>query len=131
MVAPDALRHGLLLLSATSIAASGTPPANASVHIADDPGEQIPGPKDPSDPSSVASWRSAMAEWRSRMRSKIHFNGSIFEVPELKWTQTSYIQPQMHPYDRFFFDPLADNYTVHKYLDDVNSRYGGVDSILM
>jgi len=37
----------------------------------------------------------------------------------------------MHPYDRFFFDPVADNYTVQKYLDDVNKRYGGVDSILL
>jgi hypothetical protein len=50
-------------------------------------------------------------------------------VPELQWTQTSYIQPQMHPYDRFFFD--GKNYTVRKWLDDVNERYGGVDSILM
>jgi hypothetical protein len=35
----------------------------------------------------------------------------------------------MHPYDRFFFD--GKNYTVQKWLDDVNERYGGVDSILM
>jgi hypothetical protein len=33
--------------------------------------------------------------------------------------------------DRFFFDPHADNYTVQKYLGDLNARYGGVDSILM
>eukprot|EP01050_Picozoa_sp_SAG11_P022966 SAG11_NODE_4480_length_1880_cov_0.888827_1_plen_186_part_00 len=37
----------------------------------------------------------------------------------------------MHPYDRFFFDPVADNYTVQKWVDDVKARYGGVDSILM
>ena len=37
----------------------------------------------------------------------------------------------MHPYDRLFFDPTADNYTVQRWLDDVNARYGGVDSILM
>jgi gamma-glutamyl hercynylcysteine S-oxide synthase len=35
----------------------------------------------------------------------------------------------MHPYDRFFFD--GKNYTVQRWLDDVNARYGGVDSILM
>ena len=29
----------------------------------------------------------------------------ISAVPELKWTQTAYISPQMHPYDRYFFDP--------------------------
>jgi hypothetical protein len=74
----------------TATAVPGAPPPTA--HIADDPGEQIPGPKDPSDSASVAAWRSAMVEWRSRMRDKIHFNGSIFEVAELRWTQTSYIQ---------------------------------------
>ena len=37
----------------------------------------------------------------------------------------------MHPYDRYFFDPIADNYTVQRWLDDVEERYGGVDSILM
>ena len=37
----------------------------------------------------------------------------------------------MHPYDRLFFDPDQDNYTVQRWLDDVNARYGGVDSILM
>ena len=37
-------------------------------------------------------------------------------------------------YDRLFFDPTigpAGNYTVKRWLDDVNERYGGVDSILM
>lgn len=40
----------------------------------------------------------------------------------------------MHPYDRFFFDPTIGDmgdYTVQKWLDDVNQRYGGVDAILM
>ena len=33
--------------------------------------------------------------------------------------------------DRYFYDPVAHKYTVKKWLDDVNARYGGVDSILM
>jgi hypothetical protein len=40
----------------------------------------------------------------------------------------------MHPYDRYFFDETlggTGNYTVRKWVDDVNERYGGVDSILM
>ena len=40
----------------------------------------------------------------------------------------------MHPYDRFFFDPTIGSdgdYTVQKWLDDVDVRYGGVDAILM
>jgi len=121
----------LLLVLAAAAAAGGAAAPNNTVVIKDDPGEQIPGPARPDDPACVSAWRSAMTAWRARMRTKIRYNGSIYDVPELKWTQTSYIQPQMHPYDRFFFDPVADNYTVQKFLDDVNARYGGVDSILL
>ena len=52
-------------------------------------------------------------------------------MPALAWTQTSYIQPQMHPYDRFFYDPETGSYTVDRFLDDLEARYGGVDAILM
>ena len=97
MPPPLLLLTTALSASAAAVSGSQSPSPPTNVTIADDPGEQIPGPKDPSDAASVAAWRTAMVEWRSRMRNKIQFNGSVFEVPELKWTQTSYIQPQMHP----------------------------------
>eukprot|EP01113_Clastostelium_recurvatum_P012691 TRINITY_DN1659_c0_g1_i5.p1 TRINITY_DN1659_c0_g1~~TRINITY_DN1659_c0_g1_i5.p1 ORF type:complete len:722 (-),score=166.39 TRINITY_DN1659_c0_g1_i5:56-1975(-) len=34
-------------------------------------------------------------------------------------------------HDRFFFDYTTNQYTVIKYLEDVNTRYGGIDSILI
>src|SRR5258708_16345359 len=33
--------------------------------------------------------------------------------------------------DRYFYDPLARKYTVDRYLDDLERRYGGVDSVLI
>src|SRR2546429_4752553 len=33
--------------------------------------------------------------------------------------------------DRFFFDPIAGKYTVDRYLDDLQKRYGGVDAVLI
>jgi len=33
-------------------------------------------------------------------QAKIGYKGGVFDTPELQWTQTSFIQPQMHPYDR-------------------------------
>ena len=48
----------------------------------------------------------------------------------LDWTQTNYVSPQMHAFDRLFYDPAV-GYTVDKYLADVEKRYGGVDSILL
>jgi len=50
---------------------------------------------------------------------------------KIPWTQTAYIQPQMHPYDLYFYDPESDSYTVQRYLKDLKDRYGGVDAILM
>jgi hypothetical protein len=61
------------------------------------------------------------------LQGEIGFNGSAFEVPELKWTQTAYVGPQMHPYDRYFFDPMLGNgtngtgYTVDRWLADLNT----------
>ena len=56
---------------------------------------------------------------------------SIYNNSELQWTATNYVQPQMHPFDLFFYDPAEHRYTVEKYLGDLERRYGGVDSILL
>ena len=78
----------------------------------------------------------ARAEWWKhvllmRQACQANSNRSIFDVEELKWTATNYVQPQMHPFDKLFYDPVARNYTVDKWLDDVEQRYGGVDSVLI
>ena len=44
---------------------------------------------------------------------------------------TGYVQPQMHPFDRFFYDRASHSYTVDRWLDDVQERYGGIDSVLV
>jgi formylglycine-generating enzyme required for sulfatase activity len=33
--------------------------------------------------------------------------------------------------DRFFYDPITQRYTVDRYLDDLEQRFGGVDSVLI
>jgi formylglycine-generating enzyme required for sulfatase activity len=33
--------------------------------------------------------------------------------------------------DRYLYDPVAGRYTVQRYLDDLESRYGGIDSVLL
>jgi formylglycine-generating enzyme required for sulfatase activity len=37
----------------------------------------------------------------------------------------------MMVHDRMFYDPSTRKYTVDRYLDDVNHRYGGIDSVLI
>jgi formylglycine-generating enzyme required for sulfatase activity len=33
--------------------------------------------------------------------------------------------------DRYFYDPMAGRYTVDRYLDDLEKRYGGIDAVLI
>ncbi|MGC1450103.1 MAG: formylglycine-generating enzyme family protein [Candidatus Sulfotelmatobacter sp.] len=77
------------------------------------------------------SWLADIRHWRDERRIRIGYDGSRYERPEFQWAQSSFIQPQMMVQDRYFYDPLAGNYTVDRYLDDLEQRYGGIDSVLI
>lgn len=62
---------------------------------------------------------------------RIGYDGSEYDRPELKWAQSSFLQPQMMVEDRYFYDPVAGKYTVDRYLDDLLKRYGGIDAVLV
>src|ERR1700743_848253 len=95
------------------------------VHAA---GELINGPAEPSD---FNAWFAGMKRWRAEQLKRIGYDGSEYERPELKWTQSSYMQPQMMIQDRYFYDPIAGKYTVDRYLDDLEKRFGGIDAVLI
>ena len=77
------------------------------------------------------AWLADITHWRNERRIRIGYSGSRYEMPELRWTQSGFIQPQMMVQDRFFYDPIAGKYTVDRYLDDLQSRYGGIDAVLI
>ena len=77
----------------------------------------------PATPSDQPSWLAALVADRKATWGKDGFNGTgVFNTPELEWTKTAYIQPQMHPFDRYFYSVEKGNYTVATYLDDVEAR---------
>ena len=78
-----------------------------------------------------AAWLRAMHEWREKRRAEIHYDGSQYARPELAWAQRSFMQPQTMVEERYLYDPAAGKYTVDRYLDDLESRYGGIDSVLI
>jgi iron(II)-dependent oxidoreductase len=82
-------------------------------------------------PAETAAWLADIQRWRSEDRLRMGYDSSQYDRPEMLWTQTSFIQPQMMVHDRYFYDPIARHYTVGRYLDDVDSRYGGIDSVLL
>jgi len=76
-------------------------------------------------------WLKDITHWRNERRIRIGYDGSRYEMPDLAWTQSSFMQPQMMVQDRFFYDPVAGKYTVDHYLDDLQKRYGGIDAVLI
>jgi gamma-glutamyl hercynylcysteine S-oxide synthase len=64
-------------------------------------------------------WLKDIQHWRTERRIRIAYDPSRYELPALKWTQSSFIQPQMMVQDRYFYDPVAGRYTVDRYLDDL------------
>ena len=77
------------------------------------------------------SWLADITHWRNERRIRIGYNGSRYDLPAFKWTQSSFMQPQMMVQDRNFYDPVDRKYTVDRYLDDLQKRYGGIDSVLI
>ena len=76
-------------------------------------------------------WLADVTHWRFERRIRVGFNGRRYEMPALRWTQSSFIQPQMMVQDRYFYDPIEGKYTVDRYLDDLEKRYGGIDAVLI
>src|SRR5216683_2500455 len=77
------------------------------------------------------AWLADIRHWRDERLIRIGYDGSRYNLLALKWTQSSFFQPQMMVEDRYFYDPVAHRYTVDRYLDDLEKRYGGIDAVLI
>ena len=91
-------------------------------------GQQFPGPPAKAD---TAEWLRELRQYRQERRIRAGLTGEIYERAELKWAQSSFMQPQSMIEDRYFYDPVARRYTVDRFLADLDQRYGGIDSVLL
>jgi len=82
-------------------------------------------------PNEHEAWLNDITHWRNERRIRVGYDGSRYDIPALKWTRSSFFQPQMMVEDRYFYDPIAHRYTVDKYVDDLEKRYGGIDAVLI
>ena len=76
-------------------------------------------------------WLRDLQHWRSERLIRVAYDSSRYQLPALHWVQSSFIQPQMMVQDRYFYDSAAGRYTVDRYLDDLDKRYGGSDAVLV
>jgi len=79
----------------------------------------------------VDDWVRELTDWRREHLVRIGYDDANYRRPELQWAQRNFVHAQMMVEDRYFFDPVAGRYTVDRYLDDLESRYGGIDSVLI
>src|SRR5882762_9138745 len=82
-------------------------------------------------PATHRDWLADITHWRTERHIYIGYDGSRYALPQLQWAQHSFMQPQMMVHDRYFYDPVAGKYTVDRYLDDLEKRYGGIDAVLV
>lgn len=78
-----------------------------------------------------ANWLADVRHWREERKIRVGYTGARYALDSLKWTQSSFIQPQMMVEDRYFYDPVLHRYTVDKYLNDLEKRFGGIDAVLI
>src|SRR5580692_12403884 len=105
----------------------------ASALVAQDTGHrpkenQIAGPRDAGD---YDAWLRDLKMWRAERLTRMGYNDAEYRRPELQWAQRDFVQPQMMCEERYFYDPVQRRYTVDRYLDDLEKRYGGIDSVLI
>lgn len=76
-------------------------------------------------------WLTELRDWRREHLVRIGFDDANYRRPELQWAQRNFVHTQMMVEDRYFYDPQRGCYTVDRYLDDLETRFGGIDSVLV
>jgi iron(II)-dependent oxidoreductase len=79
----------------------------------------------------AASWREELSTWRHEHKIRMGYSDADYRRADLAWAQKNFVHTQMMVEDRYFYDPVAGAYTVDRYLDDLEQRYGGIDSVLI
>jgi len=81
--------------------------------------------------ATLDDWIEELKDWRREHLVRIGYDDAHYRRPELQWAQRNFVHAQMMVEDRYFYDPVEGRYTVDRYLDDLERRYGGIDSVLI
>jgi hypothetical protein len=93
----------------------------------------IPGP---ASQAAQPAWLAQLYANRTAQRASVNYSGAVYDQ-YLLFSPSLHIVPQSHLYDRFLYDPIkgaadpAKGWTVGRFLDDLDARYGGVDGVLL
>ena len=91
-------------------------------------GQQIKGPDDTTE---IPAWRAELDHYRTVEKAKLDYRDIYYNYKEIQWVRNNFVQTQMMAQERSFFDPVKNEYTVDKYLNEITAKYGGLNSILI
>jgi hypothetical protein len=89
------------------------------------------GLKGPEAGEDWTEWYSRLSAWRKEQLLRVGYNDALYQLPEFAWIRSDFVQVQTMVEDRYLFNPETGEYTVARYLEDLETRYGGVDSVLI
>jgi formylglycine-generating enzyme required for sulfatase activity len=81
--------------------------------------------------ASSDDWIRELRDWRREHLVRVGYDDANYRRADLQWAQRNFVHAQMMVEDRYFYDPVAGRYTVDRYLDDLEARFGGIDSVLV
>ncbi|SEW42877.1 formylglycine-generating enzyme family protein [Chitinophaga arvensicola] len=78
-----------------------------------------------------AQWLDTLQQWRTNEKKRLSYNGNEYSRKEFNWVQQTFMFAQVMAHDRFLYDTATRQYTVDRFLDDLEKRYGGLDGVLI
>src|SRR5690349_15385337 len=78
--------------------------------------------------AAADEWYQGLLEWRREHLIRIGFDDRLYRDPDLRWAQSNFVHALLMVEDRYFYDAETGRYTVDRYLDDLEARFGGIDS---
>lgn len=96
----------------------------------------VPAPEDtfffgPESAGEAENWLAGLKAWRTERLTRLRYDGSQYDRPKLEWTQHVFSQVQVLIWDRSFYDSEKAEYTVDRFLAEIEGRIGRIDAVLI
>lgn len=85
----------------------------------------------PKSPKNFTIWINDIKNWRINTKSDMNYKDTEYERSKTKWASMSFVEAFVMIEDLYIYDTKTNKWTVSKFLDDINSRWGGADRIIL
>jgi formylglycine-generating enzyme len=85
----------------------------------------------PDDPAEWPAWRERLGAWRADARARMGYDGSVYDLPALAWTQSCFACALVWLWDDVLYDHEVGRFTPDRLLDEGEREFGGYDAIVL